>query len=259
MSFQDLLTAHNNNGVALFNDMIALGLIPGTYQQLVFGRGTSGDSGSFARIGDVAATEMTAAGKLKISSSSNDDVKTSGTGARTVRVYALDENWNQTTVDIELNGQTSVETTLNYIHPYLARVLTAGTGGTNAGTIYVGTGTVTDGEPATKYLGITAGKGISRSTFFPVPLGYKLVIDDVGFNYNVVSSAITMSFEGCVKPFGGVWESRIVATIGAGDIYIPVKGMAYEQKTLIKMQASSSGAASQVNGSYNIQLFKVND
>lgn len=258
MSLQRLLTDYDNNGTADYHSMVSLGLIPGNYQQLLFGRGTSGGSGAFATISDVDATEMTAAGKLKISSSSADDTS-AGTGARTVRVYALDANWNQTTVDVTLNGQTAVETDLTYLHPYLIRVLTAGSGGTNAGVIYVGTGTVSSGVPSTKYLGITAGKGLSRSCFFPVPLGYNLIVHDVGFSYAVVSSSVLMSFEGCVKTFGGVWESRISANILTGSVEIPVKASAYAEKTLIKLTAASSGTAASVNGYVNFELYKVGD
>lgn len=187
-----------------------------------------------------------------------DATSLGGTGARTVMVYGLDAEWNPITEVITLNGQTAVETTQEFLHPYLIRVTTAGSGGTNAGIIYVGTGTVTSGEPATKYLGASAGKGISRAAFFPVPKGYNLNVKGIGFSYAVVSSSVLMSFEGCVKPYGGVWESRTGCKIVSGSFYYPIKAPAYPEKTLIKIQASSSGSAAAVDNFVNVRLYKLN-
>jgi hypothetical protein len=51
-------------------------------------------------------------------------------------------------------------------------VLTAGTGGVNAGQIYVGTGTVTAGVPANVYGHVAVGDNQSLTGHFTVPAGY---------------------------------------------------------------------------------------
>ena len=88
-----------------------------------------------------SATTMT------VSSSDTNDTS-AGTGARTVLISGLDGDYNEISETITLNGQTPVTTTNSFIRVNRAIVLTAGSGGANAGIIYVGTGTVTTGVPA---------------------------------------------------------------------------------------------------------------
>ena len=120
-------------------------------------------------------TEMTASGALKISSGSANDTA-AGTGARTVRVTGLDADWNIVTDDVSLNGQTAVSLTNVVLHPFLIQVLTAGSGGTNAGVLYVGSGAVTSGVPAIINLGCAVSVGQSRTAFMPVPKGYSAIL-----------------------------------------------------------------------------------
>src|SRR5210317_2657610 len=81
-------------------------------------------------------------------SSSNANDTSAGTGARTVQIVGLDGDYNEISETIILNGQTAVTTTNSFLRVNRGVVLTAGSGGVNAGIIYVGTGTVTLGVPA---------------------------------------------------------------------------------------------------------------
>lgn len=125
-------------------------------------------------------------------SSSTNDVLTSGSGAWTARVYGVNTSFAAFTEDINLNGQNSVTlTTTNILFIYKIEVLTANTGGVNAGIIQCGTGANTSGDPAVThaYLGVSsptavpasgAGYGnISADFMYAVPSGYKLICTNI--------------------------------------------------------------------------------
>lgn len=107
-----------------------------------------------------------------------------GTGARTIRVSGIDTSFNAFTETVTMNGQTSVnlaKTNVQFI--YKLEVLTAGSGGLNAGIIQCGTGVNTAGDPAVThaYMSassdtvITADRNQSEMFFYAVPDNYSLI------------------------------------------------------------------------------------
>ena len=70
-----------------------------------------------------------------LSSSANDT--SGGTGARTLRVFGLDSDYNLQQEDVTLNGTTGVATSNSYKRVYRAYILTSGSGTTNAGEITI--------------------------------------------------------------------------------------------------------------------------
>lgn len=83
------------------------------------------------------------AGQISIVSSSSDDTST-GTGARTVLVQGLDENYNEVEETFTLNGVSAVtSSSSSWIRAHRAKVLSAGTGEVNAGTITITHGALT--------------------------------------------------------------------------------------------------------------------
>lgn len=113
---------------------------------------------------------------LKVSSSSANDVMTSGTGAHTVTLYGLDANWDEVSEEVELNGQTAVNTTIEFLRMYRMIVMTAGTSKTAEGDIYTGDGTVTGGVPATVYGKIQEGNNQTLMAMISVPRGKEILI-----------------------------------------------------------------------------------
>jgi len=108
---------------------------------------------------------------MKISSSSaNDDA--AGTGARTVRILGINGTGGYTSETVTLDGQTAVNTVNTYDAIESMTVLTAGSGGVNAGIIYAGTGTVTSGVPAVKYSAIGTGDNVSLVGHWTCPTGF---------------------------------------------------------------------------------------
>ncbi len=107
------------------------------------------------------------------SSSSSDDGDPVGTGARTVVIYGLDENWAEKTSEtITLNGTTEVAIAGTWMRVFRLVVLTAGSAGTNVGNITaqcVGAG----GGLADNTVGIyvAADDGQTQHAIYTVPAG----------------------------------------------------------------------------------------
>ena len=112
-----------------------------------------------------------AALQMTVSSASADDTS-AGTGARTIVVQGLDANYNEVTETVTMNGQTAVTMTTSMLRVNYAYVATAGSGNSAAGDIYIGTGTVTTGVPATVYDIIKFDYNTTITGSYTVPAGY---------------------------------------------------------------------------------------
>ena len=116
--------------------------------------------------------QFAVADRVEVASASTADTA-AGTGARTIKVYGLDKDYNPQIETIVMNGQTPVVGTLNFIRVFAAYVATAGTGTVNAGNIHVirqGTGgTYTGGVPGTltsAWIRMLAGDNLGYSGVF---------------------------------------------------------------------------------------------
>jgi hypothetical protein len=155
-----------------FTLQVARGQIPGHRNVTVFGFN-----------GDVDQTEVTvwpytgliphpaAALQMKVSSSNAADTS-AGTGARTVLIQGLDADYNEISEVMTLNGQTAVTTANSYLRINYATVATAGSSQSAAGDIYIGTGTITAGVPATVYNLIKFNYNDTVTGHYTVPAGH---------------------------------------------------------------------------------------
>jgi len=78
-----------------------------------------------------------------VSTSTNDDGSPVGTGARTLTINGLDNSWLPVQETITLNGQTNVLTSNSYLRVFRMVVNTAGSTGSNVGTITAKASTAT--------------------------------------------------------------------------------------------------------------------
>jgi hypothetical protein len=239
------------------DDALSLGLIDNgqTFVRMVEGYIASATTAE-TLIGDYSITEMTTAGSLTISSTSADDDET-GTGARTVTVYGLDANWNKVSDTVTLNGQTAVALPTVVLHPYLMMINTAGTGGTNAGVLYVGSGTVTSGQPAVVNcaIGTAYGANQSRIAFMPVPAGYKATVRG---GYASSSGLVDIVLYAKYKPFGGVYLSKAPVIFGSKSNNIPfdILTPCLPEKTLIKIVGKTFSSTSNISTTVNVAFYK---
>ena len=163
-----------------------------------------------------------AAAVMYVSSSSTNDTS-AGTGARTVYIEGLDASYNSLSETVTLNGQTQVATSGSYLRVFRSYVATAGSGGTNAGDIYVGTSGATAGVPnSTFYAKITAGEAQTLMAVYTVPAGKTLYINEgIATHGTGTSGGVFMTIRFMVRPFGGVMRTQVKLDVVESQIYYP--------------------------------------
>jgi len=160
---------------------IAAGVIPGTAYRLGLGNNPSIDTNSTPEdvwSGGGLYPWMAAASSLEIVSDSAADAA-AGTGMRTVQIQGLDANYVELNQTVTLNGTTPVAVPQQLLRINRCLIQTAGSGGTNAGTVVV---RVAGG--GTTYAHIPVGFGSTRSSNFTTPAGKTLFITTYNFSIN---------------------------------------------------------------------------
>lgn len=167
----------------------------------------SGAGGVYAGF-PTAGTAETA----RIVSTSASDTS-AGTGARTILLTGLDENWEEQTETLTLNGTTPVDGTLLWQRIRRIHVATAGSGGANVGTISVTHTTTT----ANAFASIAVGRNQSGGAVFTVPANKTGFLTDFSLLLNVsggsASAACLATIR--VRDFGGVFRTRKIYNITA--------------------------------------------
>lgn len=148
----------------------------------------------------VSFTYPSTAQTMTISSANANDTS-AGTGARTVYVEGLDGNYIQVSETATLNGQTGVTLANTYLRVHRVYVVTAGSGGKNAGIIYVGYGNITTGKPATVQASIVAGVNQTLQAIYTIPAGKTGYL----FHFTASSSAVG-EVRIYRRDFGGVFR-----------------------------------------------------
>ena len=185
--------------------------------------------------GDYTGFPTGSAETLTIVSSSADDTS-DGTGARTLRIFGLDSDFELQQEDITLNGTTNVTTTNTYMRVYRAYVLTAGSGDTNAGVITINHTTTTSNV----FASIQAGFGQTHLSNYTVPSGFtgylkRFHASILDSNTNRAEVAIKIREENGAtrlqRPFIITTNSNVTENIYGG--------IAYPEKTDIVFRAVS--------------------
>lgn len=196
---------------------------------------------------------------IAVSSSSTNDVNTSGSGAWRVEVDILDIEYIPHTLTFNLNGQNKVTDT-SYVAGCIrindARVVSVGSSAVNAGDIYVydDSSVVSLGVPqsATKiFHRIMSGDMVGRGAFYTVPKSCKLQTQQVRAGITDAQSTNRYgSIQLNTKSFMGTsLVSRIFPitgqiSSGMGLVEIsPDFPLIFPEKTDLCVQAQCSGSA----------------
>jgi len=154
-------------------------------------------------------SQTASAETIDIISSSSSDIN-SGTGARTIRLYGLDENWEEQEEDVILSGTTSSVTTGLWHRMNNMSVLTAGSGGQNAGTITARHTTTT----ANVFSVMSPTINQSSIAAYTVPLNKTMFVLQgyiaIG-RANGADGSADWTFR--VRPSGGVFNSNRYSTV----------------------------------------------
>lgn len=125
-----------------------------------------------------------------LSSSANDTA--AGTGARTMMLIGLDGNWNVQSETLTLNGVTPVATVKNYMRINNLNVISAGSGGVNAGDITLRLAGAGVSQAVAK-----AGYAFAKQAIYTVPVGNTLLITDLLFGVGGTGNAVSVIFGFC--------------------------------------------------------------
>jgi hypothetical protein len=253
-------------GIKTFDYGVVFGANEYYYYMNKFGQNPSCGT-SFEDVWDGAAvsgaetmTLQTSAVTCGISSDDVDDTS-AGAGARTVKIWGIDGDWVYQNETVTMDGQTKVETTKQYLMIYRGRVMSTGASLTNEGNIYVydTASGVVGGIPseATDLMAmITADKGQTLMSHFPIGAGYKGYVD----HWTASNGDLQARFydvELMHKDFGEAWH--VHESQGSSDYFDRMWGRPQElnEKSIIKVRADCS-AAMQIHTSLDILLVDEN-
>ena len=192
-----------------------------------------------------------AAGEVSISSDDTNDVNPGGTGARTIKVQGLDANYLEIEEDIALNGQTQVVTTKEYLRIFRAYVLTAGSNGGTAGTVYVGTTGATAGVPAVIYASFGSANQ-TQMAVYTVPASKKLYVDDITFTaaLSAADHSVTAKFK-TREVATNTFRTQFIQVMQSDNNVSPFNyPLAIPAKTDIECRAVASTTNNQVSASF---------
>lgn len=229
--------------VADFGTEVALDLVSNYGYILKFGRNPDIDAGPE----DVWGYGGTYTGfpnaftpeTVDISSSDTNDTS-AGTGARTVRISGLKSSTSTAyeTEDLTLNGTTKVTSSNTWWRVNRAYVLTAGSGGTNAGNITVQSTTTT----ANIFAYIIAGEAQTQMAVYTVPHDRRIILK-TGY-VSIVRASGTAGSAVCTvraREPGGVFRAvhNVDLQTGGAPSFNFVGGLVLPEGTDIKVTIDS--------------------
>ena len=192
-----------------------------------------------------------------VSSSSVNDTS-GGTGANTVLLQGLDEDYNEIEETITLNGQTQVATQLSYLRVYRAFVTLAGSSGTSGGTIYIGSSGASGGVPNGV---VYANLGLGNQTqiaAYTVPAGYTLYLDDINFTAGLskANKVATCSFVS--REFGSnVFRTRFINVLQSNQLITKFEyPQPYTEKTDLECRVVTDTTNTAIGASFQGVLIK---
>ena len=197
-----------------------------------------------------------AAIQMTVSSSSANDTS-AGTGARTVVVQGLNANYNEVTETVTMNGQTAVTMTNALLRVNYAYVVTAGSGNSAAGDIYIGTGTVTAGVPATVYDIIKFDYNTTTTGSYTVPAGYTAYVSQGLFSTGQASGSTQVEGRLLTRGVNNIRMTAALTTLNNGVAnYVFEYPLAIPEKTTIEATAIGSANNNAVSSMFILLLVK---
>jgi len=237
---------------------VASGKIEGYSSINKFGNNPTASSGDDVwGGGGVYAFYPTTGQSMEIVSTDADDTD-GGTGARTVMVFGLDENWEEVSETVTLDGTTPVNLTNTYIRMFRGIVLTAGTTETNEGNLIA---RIYSGGTIGMY--INTNDGQTQHAIYTIPAGKSayFIKGYVGMADDDKNGEVTL-FQWQSRPNNGVTGAWAVK----GEVGLNNIGSSYwiyeygvpsgtiPPKTDIRIRVISSTATLGVVGGFDLVL-----
>jgi len=175
---------------------------------------------------------------LRIVGKSTDD-DTSGTGALTMKITGLDSDYDIATETISLGGTDTVTTTEEFVRIWDCEIITAGTGGQNAGIVEVWNASISAAD--TLLATMTAGENRTNLPLFTVPDGYNFYL--VGFD--ATQAVVKQTHLNIMaRPLDEVFRPYYTSEIYTNSYsFIFPMIQIFEEKTDIELRAKTVGAS----------------
>lgn len=194
--------------------------------------------------------------QMTVSSSSANDTS-AGTGARTIVVQGLDADYNEVTETVTLNGQTAVTMTASLLRVNYAYVATAGSANSAAGDIYIGTGLVTAGVPATVYDIIKLDYNNTTTGSYTVPAGYTAYMSQGLFSTGQATGSTKVEGRLLTRGTNNIRMTAAITTINNGVAnYVFEYPLAIPEKTTVEATAIGGANNNAVSSMFIFVLIK---
>lgn len=240
-----------------FELQVARGQIQGHRSVVVFGFNPDVDTSQVSVWPLPSLITFPAAALQMTVSSSNANDTALGTGARTVVVQGLDANYNEVSETVTLNGQTAVTMTASLLRVNYAYVLTAGSGNGAAGDIYIGTGVVTAGVPATTYDVIKFDYNTTITGSWTVPAGYTAYVSQGLFSSGQAGGSNQVQGRLLTRGTDNIRRTAAVTSINNGVAdYVFEYPIVIQEKTTIEATAIGSANNNAVSSMFILVLVK---
>lgn len=189
-----------------------------------------------------------------ISSDQTSDAS-GGAGARRVKVTCIDQDYALTEETLTMNGQTGVSLTINCMTVNQIETVTVGSSGSNIGIIYVGTGSITTGKPATVHGLIPAGIGKAASFIYGVPANKTLLCYNVYFGTrNTTTGGYSFSITKIKNSVLSEVQKTLLSSAEPSisrPYRIPLK---FDEKTQIQGTSFAAAGTTEMNGGMDCLL-----
>lgn len=194
--------------------------------------------------------------QMTVSSSSANDTS-AGTGARTIVVQGLDADYNEVTETVIMNGQTAVTMTASLLRVNYAYVATAGSANSAAGDIYIGTGTVTSGVPATVHDIIKLDYNNTTTGSYTIPAGYTAYMSQGLFSTGQATGSTKVEGRLLTRGTNNIRMTAAITTINNGVAnYVFEYPLAIPEKTTVEATAIGGANNNAVSSMFIFVLIK---
>lgn len=235
-----------------YNLLVAQGLIGGVTAVNKFGRNPDVDIGTedIWSVGGLYVLPTPGVVSV-VSSSTDDDGNPVGIGARTLTINGLNgTTYADQTETITLNGTGAVTTSASFAIVHRMIVATAGSSGTNVGTLTATIGGTAVGN-------VVASKGQTQLGIYMIPAGKTGYMTQYCASMDGSATA-NIDVELFATPFGGALNLKgTLMLLGSGTssrCKTYTTPLPFTEKTLLRLRATSDSANIDVVGMFDLYL-----
>jgi hypothetical protein len=197
-----------------------------------------------------------AALQMSVSSDSANDTS-AGTGARTIYLAGLDASHNSVSETVTLNGTSAVTTVNSYLHINEAYVTSAGSLKGAAGSIYIGTGALTLGVPATVYDMIAYDYNKRVTGSYTIPAGYTGYLMQGLFSAGQAGGSNAVTGRLMTRGTNDIRLTAAIVTLNNGSAdYMFEYPVSIPEKTTVEAQAFGSSTNNSCSSMFILVLVK---